>query len=289
MECEANGCKYSADQEPFLFKDLAQKKHGDDTHAEVSPAHRRKMLAILHGDNLQSLRVQQFARQESGEGLLKATYNTEKEGPVITSAYADFKVAEACLKRDHLPATYAYARKVANTPAGYDVNLYMQLREHAAAVIVPVIPYFDRVFHDELKDQIKIFKACALIDPVRAEQQQPAIADLNAFGLLPMLQQRPALLQGIKAQLPAYLAEVSGIAKVNNIYEWWDTIYEAEKIPAWVEVSRYVLILRPHAAGPERIFARVRQTFGETQTGALEEIEAAMMSQVNEYSYTHEY
>jgi len=36
---------------------------------------------------------------ESGEGLLKATYNTEKDGPVIASAYADFKVAEACLKR----------------------------------------------------------------------------------------------------------------------------------------------------------------------------------------------
>jgi len=55
----------------------------------------------------------------------------------------------------------------------------MQLKEQAAAVIAPVITYFDRLFHDELKDQTAIFKACALIyaliDPVLGAWSLPAI------------------------------------------------------------------------------------------------------------------
>ena len=103
-----------------------------------------------------------------------------------------------------------------------------------------------------------------------------------------MVKQHPELLQGIKAQLPEYLAEVCGLCKVNDIYQWWASVYRSEKIPAWVELARYVLILRPHAAGPEGIFSRVQSTFGDTQSGALEdEIEAAMMSQVDTYEFRY--
>lgn len=286
MECELDMCQYSPDVQPFLCMDLAEVKDGPDKHAEVSPAHRKNMLTMLADDTALMLPLQQMARHDTGDGLLKATYNSEKEGPVITSAYKDFLSAEACLKREALPTADAFARKTANKPTGYDVNCYMQMKQAARAVVAPVIAYFDSVFHVELKDQMAVLKACAWIDPVQAEEQQPKVADLNVFSLLPMVQQRPALLAGIKAQLPQYLAEVSGMSKVGNIYKWWNALHEAEKIPAWVELSRYVLVLRPHAAGPERIFSRVRQTFGDTQHGALEdEIETAMMAQVNTYTY----
>ena len=67
-----------------------------------------------------------------------------------------------------------------------------------------------------------------------------------------------------------------------DIFEWWRDVHKSGNLPSWVELARYVLILRPHAAGPERIFSRARQTFSETQLRTMEdETEAAMMSQVN--------
>ena len=58
-----------------------------------------------------------------------------------------------------------------------------------------------------------------------------------------MVKQRPELLAGLKAQLPEYLGEVSGLAKVNNIYQWWRDAHGSGKIPVWVELERYVLAL----------------------------------------------
>ena len=119
---------------------------------------------------------------------------------------------------------------------------------------------------------------------MQAEQQQPTGTDLNGFSLLPIMQAHPELIAGIKAQLPQYMAKVTGLKPVDGIFEWWRGAYDSGNIPSWVELARCVLILRPHAAGhgPECIFSRVRQTFGETQPGPMEdEIEGAMMSQVN--------
>ena len=87
---------------------------------------------------------------------------------------------------------------------------------------------------------------------------------------------------GLKAQMAEYKAEVEGLSKVDDILVWWKSRHEEGFAVAWVEVARYVLVLRGHAAGPERIFSRVRQTFGDTQHGCLEdEIEASIMAQVN--------
>ena len=73
-----------------------------------------------------------------------------------------------------------------------DVN---ELKERACAVAIvkPVIEFFNKVFHEELKDQLAVIQVCEIIDPVRAEQQQPKLVDLNAFGLLqlPMVKQHP--------------------------------------------------------------------------------------------------
>ena len=174
------------------------------------------------------------------------------------------------------------ARKLAGTGATFDVTSYAELKKKAQDIVAPAVEYFDQVFHVELKDQLAIIKACRFIDPVQAEQQQPTIPDLNGFSLLPIMTQHPELLVGVKAQLPQYLAEVEGMSKVNDTHAWWRSVHAAGGIPAWVELTRYVLVLRPHAAGPERIFSRVIKTFHHTQSGTPEdEIEAAMMAQVN--------
>ena len=186
----------------------------------------------------------------------------------------------------HCVQAFALARKLAGSGANFDVTLYAELKKKAQDVVAPAVAYFDKVFHDELKEQLAVIKACQcrLIDPVQAEQQQPTILDLNGVSHLPIMTQHPELLAGVKAQLPQYLAEVQGMSRVlvNDIYEWWRSVHATGHIPAWVELTRYVLVLRPHAAGPERIFSRVIKTFHHTQSGTLEdEIETAMMTQVN--------
>ena len=234
--------------------------------------------------------MQQAIRQDLADHLLASTYKLEAEGDIIMRSYEIHSATANGVHSQSRPNAQGLARKFATeTPLGLSGQLDTVTLNHwniyYRACAEPCIRHWDRLFspfNGELKHQIQVLEVCTFFDPVAANQMDINITHVNKMMVLPLVTNTPGMLEALKAELPAYQAKVAPINKVNDIFIWWDNVYTAEEIPAWVEVARYVLVLRSHAAGPERIFSRVRQTFGDTQHGCLEDqIEASIMSQVN--------
>ena len=151
--------------------------------------------------------------------------------------------------------------------------------------MAPARAYFEETCAGELAGQLALFRVCSLFDPLQAHERQPTLPDISEFAVvLPMVKASPALVMGLKEQLSAYLALSASTAALaaGGLHVWWANRWREQVIPAWVEVARYVLNLQPHSAGPERVFSRVKHSFGERQQRASQDImEASIMSQMN--------
>ena len=102
------------------------------------------------------------------------------------------------------------------------------------------------------------------------------ITPLNALGLL----------AGLKQQLPLYLAAAAAArafdkTSVNDYTEailgWWRAA-NCSAFPAWALAARVVFAISPNSASCERVFALLRNLFGELQVNSLADyIQASLM------------
>ena len=98
------------------------------------------------------------------------------------------------------------------------------------------------------------------------------------------------MLSDLKQQLPLYLAAATAArafdkTSVNDYTEailgWWRAA-NCSAFPAWALAARIVFAISPNSASCERVFALLRNLFGELQVNSLADyIQASLMLNYN--------
>ena len=93
----------------------------------------------------------------------------------------------------------------------------------------------------------------------------------------------------MKTELPVYLAAARGApvfdtsdidAFTNSLLQWWRI--NGKLFPVWAQAARIAFAITPSSAACERIFALLKNMFGEDQMAVLADIlEAALMLRYN--------
>ena len=84
-----------------------------------------------------------------------------------------------------------------------------------------------------------------------------------------------AIIQGLTAELPRYLAVADGadLQTEEEKLQWW-----SRNLPSWSSVVKKVLLVQPSSASAERVFSIMNNFFTNQQDAALEQtVEASVM------------
>ena len=122
--------------------------------------------------------------------------------------------------------------------------------------------------------------AATNVDVAFVDGMVAAIKPLHALGML----------SDLKQQLPLYLAAAAAArafdkTSVNDYTEailgWWRAA-DCSAFPAWALAARIVFAISPNSASCERVFALLRNLFGELQVKLLADyIQASLMLNYN--------
>ena len=107
-----------------------------------------------------------------------------------------------------------------------------------------------------------------------------AITPLNALGMLDDLKQQLPQYMAASASAPAF--DKASVADYSDaILSWWRT--NSSTFPAWALAARIVFAISPNSASCERVFALLKNLFGEQQMLALADyVQALLMLNYNE-------
>ena len=109
--------------------------------------------------------------------------------------------------------------------------------------------------------------------------QPNALAIDEALSTVPFLNTKQEL-NGLKAELPAYLAKAADTDQQFNILEWWKL--NAPELPKLSAAARKVFLIQPSSAASERVFSLLKNCFGAQQDNVLKDyVEASLMLQFN--------
>ena len=105
-----------------------------------------------------------------------------------------------------------------------------------------------------------------------------ALAIDQALSTIPFLNTQE--LDGLKAELPAYLARAADTDQQFDILEWWRR--NAPDLPKWSAAAKRIFLIQPSSAASERVFSLLKNSFGAQQDNALKDyVEASLMLQFN--------
>ena len=97
------------------------------------------------------------------------------------------------------------------------------------------------------------------------------------------------LLDGMKRELPAYLAACAGFtvdhddvkAFSDKVFKWWQNHHS--EFPTWAKAARMVFSFTPSSAASERVFSLLKQLFGDQQLSSLMDyIQGSIMLNYND-------
>ena len=106
------------------------------------------------------------------------------------------------------------------------------------------------------------------------------ITPLNALGMLSDLKQQLPQYTAAAASAPAF--DKASVADYSTaMLGWWRD--NASAFPAWALAARIVFAISPNSASCERVFALLKNLFGEQQMSALADyIQASLMLNYNQ-------
>ena len=91
-----------------------------------------------------------------------------------------------------------------------------------------------------------------------------------------------ATLNGLKGELPSYLAKVSDIDSSIEVLQWWSQ--NELSLPCWEAAACKVLLVQPSSAASERVFSLLNAFFNPQQQSSLQDyIETSQMLQYNKH------
>ncbi|CAB3995445.1 RNA-directed DNA polymerase from transposon BS [Paramuricea clavata] len=243
----------------------------------TAPATTRKLLDIIANSEAK-LKIEIAATVNAGEPFVKKTYSLEGDGPLVLEAYDAIIELENCVRLMHMPNVTQISSELAATD-GPDQRDQEQWQDYACQCVQPGFNYFLDTFAnaDNLSQPLSCFKAARLVDPRRVNDLVPTVADVKELGNFPFISNTD--LDGLVAELPAYLAASTGVHN-DDILAWWKR--HEDVLPRWSREARKIFLCQPSSAAAERAFSLLKASFNEQQDSALEDyIETSLMLQYN--------
>ncbi|CAB4039355.1 RNA-directed DNA polymerase from transposon BS [Paramuricea clavata] len=243
----------------------------------TAPATTRKLLDIIANSEAK-LKIEIAATVDAGEPFVKKTYSLEGDGPLVLEAHDAIIELENCVRLMHMPNVTQISSELAATD-GPDQRDQEQWQDYACQCVQPGFNYFLDTFAnaDNLSQPLSCFKAARLVDPRRVNDLVPTVADVKELGNFPFISNTD--LDGLVAELPAYLAASTGVHN-DDILAWWKR--HEDVLPRWSREARKIFLCQPSSAAAERAFSLLKASFNEQQDSALEDyIETSLMLQYN--------
>ena len=161
--------------------------------AKVCPQLPPQLQAILsEPQRPMNLKLELAATIDVGEHFVKATYFLEGDGPLVFTCYESVRaIATAIAEEDPCQNVTALERS-------------------AKACAEPAMTWFLIKFKVDLYDVVVAFKAARLFCPVRIQWLKPTNALVESLRAFPFLDSDTTI-DGLKAELPAYLAAVEDV------------------------------------------------------------------------------
>ena len=256
---------YFGDLVPFL-----------QSNPELSPATRRKLLDMLNDPNVNAhIRIKLAAIIDAGAPFVKATYKLEGDGALALYCFEILNTIVSSIQVAHYPNVHAIATILSG---GSHAGVQHWL-DYAKMCVKPGLQYFLDKFSEDLKECVGAFKAARLCLPHKVAEYNPTADTVDLLMAFPFLN-KPSILQGLKAELPAYLAKADGISSETDPVEWWKG--HSADLPNWSSATADILLVQPSSAAAERVFSLLKASFGSQQDTTLNDyIECSLMLQYN--------
>jgi hypothetical protein len=189
---------------------------------------------------------------------------------------------------EHFEEEELRSGKEGPTPAGQDgkpilIVRHLSERQSICDALAPGFQYLENRLAgpphcDASYSLVEMHELCRMVrafDPSFAVSHlDPAFVDgmvaitpLMAHGLLPILKQQLPQYLAAAAQSPPTLNRASVDEYTSSILLWWRT--NGGSFPAWAMAARMTFAISPNSASCERIFALVKQLFGDEQLSSL--------------------
>ena len=203
-------------------------------------------------------------------------------------AEADAKVEEALLQarieQEIEEKLYLEKKALLNAPP---LNR-TQWKKYVEDGLNPFIEYFLSRFKSggDRYELRQLMEAARLFDPMYARTitKQKANALIDRLTVVPYLEQRPCLLNKLKAEWKSFYDESKCVQKPAsskiNILQWHYDFKSAR--PNFWEVASVVALIQPTSAAAERVFSQLSSLWGKRQARALADaIRASLLLAVN--------
>ena len=227
---------------------------------EIAPANRGKILAILDDPQKYScLQVELAVVIDVGEHFVKATYSLEGDGPLVFSCFEVLSAVNASIHAAHMPNTQAVVQRLIRATGRGSTISAQQWLMYAKKCVEPGLNYFQKKFTDELSGSVAAFKAARLFLPHKVDEMKPDATAVDALKAFPFLN-TPAVLDGLKQELPAYMAKATDVSISTEALPWWKK--HASDLPNWSSAACKVALVQPSSAAAERVFSLLNSSFG---------------------------
>ena len=224
------------------------------------------------------LRIELAATVDWGEPFVKACYYLEGDGPLAVDCYEATERILAGLRTEYIPNVRAIAQLLSGKPP--NDQSHEAWVSYARACVQPGLDYFQRQVDTSLRGSLDVFKGCRLFSPQKIHIMQPSAStidtDLKKIPFLNTVQE----LNGLKEELPTYLARAADTDENFDILEWWKR--NSSHLPYWSAAAKRIFLVQPSSAASERVFSLLKNSFGDQQDNALQDyVEASLMLQYN--------
>ena len=91
---------------------------------------------------------------------------------------------------------------------------------YAKACVKPAFDYFNSKFGTDLEKAVSAFKYARFFDPVKIVEIKPSASDIERLRIFPFLDS-DSIIDGLKVELPKYLATAEDISPEIDRLEWW--------------------------------------------------------------------
>lgn len=144
---------------------------------------------------------------------------------------------DASIHAGHLPNTSAVIESLATTISS------QQWLAYARKCVAPGVNYFHQKFTNELAGTVAAFKAARLFLPHKVDEMKPDASAIDALKAFPFLDDN-TLLDGLKQELPSYLAKATDVRPSIDILQWWKN--NAQELPMWSNDTSKVALVQPY-------------------------------------------
>ena len=144
-----------------------------------------------------------------------------------------------------------------NAVAGSSQRREQQLIAYAKACVQPAFIYFNGKFDQDLKPTLLAFKAARFFSPSKVCEMKSSASDLDSLSKFPFVS--TSTIDGLKSDLPKYLAASEDVSSQTDVLEWWK-LHEAQ-LPNWAKACQMVFLVQPSSAAAERVFSILTNSF----------------------------